>query len=87
MFFQETLIFFSSFRSWTSKGCNLKVSGLGQLKTPYHLGDLDFLGLRFLLLLRAKDLKVENMNSDTNLIRELNIPPKKPGMLLDFCEK
>ena len=24
--------FFSSFRSWTSKGCNLKVSGLGQLK-------------------------------------------------------
>lgn len=54
--FSRDLIFFSSFRSWTSKGCNLKVSGLGQLKTPYHLDDLDFLGLRFLLFLRAKDL-------------------------------
>lgn len=54
--FSRDLIFLSSFRSWTSKGCNLKVSGLGQLKTPYHLGDLDFLGLRFLLFLRAEDL-------------------------------
>lgn len=54
--FQETSFFFRVLGVGLLRGCNLKVWDSLRLKTPYHLGDLDFLGLRFLLFLRAKDL-------------------------------